>query len=398
MTRPSPAGTPDILELEARLDTLLWWPRVTAETFVAAQLAATRWSEAVWDVAAAAGPVELAATELSRGLEVAHRPVFVCGVHRSGTTLVQGLLDGHPAVAMLPSEGTFLTSFERRLRRLPREHWLPFLGCEWLRRLANPIHQHPYWLLGRSATAHMPYVEFARILMAWWAVAERRIGSATSLWPIVAVALAFAHSTGSFSADSALQWWAEKTPTNERYLSRLRVEFPDGKLIHVVRHPFAIYASHKQAARNSRAHLQHTRRILLDLNLSYRVAVAQARSHASDHYLLVRYEDLVENPRRTSDRLAAFLHIEPLPILLHPTVAGLPALGNSSFAADPRPGSVHAVARPSWTDTLTPFDRERLTAVVAEGAASLGYELTPLAPWRARLLRLATRIGSSSVQ
>src|ERR1019366_2188590 len=134
-----------VLNLERQLDMQLARPQVTAETSPAMLIAAAQWSAAVWDVAEAAGPIELGQAEVSRGLEVAHRPIFVCGVHRSGTTLVRDLLDSHPALAVLPSEGTFFTNFERHLQRLRPERWLPFLACEWVRRLANPIHQHPYW-------------------------------------------------------------------------------------------------------------------------------------------------------------------------------------------------------------------------------------------------------------
>src|SRR6478736_6624366 len=39
------------------------------------------------------------------------RPVFICGHQRSGTTLLQNLLDGHPQLLLLPSEATYFTSF-----------------------------------------------------------------------------------------------------------------------------------------------------------------------------------------------------------------------------------------------------------------------------------------------
>jgi hypothetical protein len=381
-----------VLDLEQQFDRQLARPHVTAETSPAMLIAAARWSTAIWAAAEAAGPIELGKAEVSRGLAVAHCPVFVCGVHRSGTTLVRDLLDGHPALAVLPSEGTFFTSFEPQLQRVRPERWLPLLGREWVRRLANPIHQYPYWLLGRSSQESSPYVAFARALMAWWPLAQERVGPIASSWPLVAVALAYAHCTGGFSACSKLQRWAEKTPTNERFLGRLRSEFPDARLIHVVRHPFAVYASHKEAAQKAGERFRHARRVLEDLNLSYRMAAEQSRGDPSHGYLLIRYEVLLESTRSTVDRLAAFLRIEPLPILMQPTAAGLPAASNSSFLMDAVPGRVHPVVHRRWTNTLTRSDRERLTAVVGDAAASLGYDLIPVTPWRARALRLAMRI------
>ena len=366
-----------VLDLEQQFDMQLARPRVSADVSATMPIAAARWSEAIWAAAEAMGPIELDGAEVARGLDVANRPIFVCGVHRSGTTLVRDLLDHHPALAVLPSEGTFFTNFERHLQRLQAQRWLPFLGCEWLRRLANPIHQHPYWLLGRSSQDRSPYLGFARALMAWWPHAHERIGHTATSWPLVAVALAYAHCVNNFSASSSLQRWVEKTPTNERFLDRLRAEFPQGKVIHVVRHPFAVYASHKQAAREAGEGFRNARRVLQDLKLSYRTAAEQASGGESHQYLLIRYEDLIERTHDTVEQLAAFLRIEPLSILMEPTAAGLPTASNSSFTVDAAPGRVHPTVHRRWAETLTRSERERLSAAVRGAGPLLGYGLTP---------------------
>lgn len=381
-----------IKELEQHLDTHLVRPTVTADAAQPLRLAAAHWSEAVWAEAEVRGPIELNAVEIAQGLEIARRPLLVCGAHRSGTTLVRDLLDGHPSLVVLPSEGTFFTSSERHLRRLPAESWLAHMGNEWLRRLANPIHQQPYWLLGRSSQESSAYVEFARALMAWWPLVRDRANVASS-WPLVAVALAYAQCTGRFSAGSVLERWAEKTPTNEQFLGRLRAEFPEAKIIHVVRHPFAVYASHKEYARTAGQRFRNAAQILRDINSSYRIAAEQSREGAPD-YLLIRYEELIESMPATVARLASFAGIESIGSLMQPTAAGLPTMNNSSFAIKDALGRVHSTAHQKWIDTLTRSDCERVTAAVGEAAASLGYELNPVAPWRARLIRLGTRIAS----
>jgi Sulfotransferase family len=388
------ASSATILELERQFDLRLARPRVAIADSSAMRLASVQWSAAIWAAAEAAGPSELAAAEVARGLDVAHRPVFVCGAHRSGTTLVRDLLDDHPALSVLPSEGTFFTNFERHLQRLRPEDRQPFLGAEWLRRLANPIHQHPYWLLGRSSPESSPYIAFARALLAWWPIAREQVGHRITSWPLVAVALAYAHSTGGLSADAIVQRWVEKTPTNERFLERLQAEFPKATFVHVVRHPYAVYASHKQAARDGGERLRNAGRVLRDLSQSLRIAVEQRRGGASDQYLLIRYEDLIEAPHNTVNRLAAFLRIEPLPILLRPTAAGLATASNSSFVIDAEPGRVDPTVHRRWADVLTRSDRERLTALMGNDAVALGYDLTPVAAWRARLLRAAAPLTS----
>ena len=382
-----------IVDLEQELDRRLSRPRVASCDAQSLVRPAAQWSTAVWAAASAAGPVRLGKDEVARGFEIARRPVFICGTHRSGTTLVRDLLDNHPALAVLPAEGMFFTSLESRLLRQPRIQWLQSVGCEWLCRLANPIHQEPYWLLGSSSEERSPYVEFARTLMAWWPLTEERMSATASSWPLVAVALAYAHCTHGFYANSRLERWVEKTPTNERFVERLRSEFPDAKLIHAVRHPFAVYASNKQEKQQTgQMFRKNTRQLFHDLELSYKIALEQSRGRGADHYLVIRYEDLLESTNATVDRLAAFLDVEPLPSLMQPTAAGLATPSNTSFGTDAVPGRLNSIHH-RWTTTLTRSDRERLTVVVGEPARSLGYDLPEVAPWRARLFRLAARIG-----
>ena len=381
-----------ITDLEREFDRYLTQPSVAPAAAQPLQLAAARWSTAVWEAAQICGPADLDTDHVSRGLEIAHRPLLVCGAHRSGTTLVRDLLDGHSSLAVLPSEGSFFTSSERHLRQLPAESWVAYMGCEWLRRLANPIHQQPYWLLGRSSREISAYVEFARALMAWWPFARDK-AHVKSSWPLVAVALAYAHCTGRFSAPSVCDRWAEKTPTNERFLEPLLAEFPQAKVIHEVRHPFAVYASHKEYARTTGQRFRNAAQVLRDIDLSYRIAAERYREGAQD-YLLIRYEELIECMPATVARLAAFAGIEPEGALMQPTAAGLPTMNNSSFAMDDPLGSVHPTVHRKWADTLTRYDCERVAAAVGASAACLGYELDPIAPWRARLIRLGTRITS----
>ncbi|MDE2448076.1 MAG: sulfotransferase, partial [Gammaproteobacteria bacterium] len=302
-------------------------------------------------------------------------------------------LDNHPALSVLPSEGTFLTNSRRYLgRRVPGRR-LGLLGREWLRRLANPIHQAPYWVLGRSADEDSPHVHFARCLMAWWPIARRHVGATASSWPLAAIALAYAQCTGGLRESSCVRHWAEKSPTNERFVSKLHREFPRARVVHVIRHPLAVLASREQELRNMGGGPLPLRRIARDLERSYRIA-ARSGDRADDRYLLMRYEDLLERPRESVERLAGFLGIEPIPSLLEPTVAGLPAASNSSFREDATRGRIEPGAAPG-IETLSRPARERLCAVLGDAATRLGYELEPVPALRRMTLRFAALFGLS---
>lgn len=170
--------TSNIVNLEAQLDQQLQRPRVT--NLDAVRQAAMAWLHAVWSATESAGPPILTGSEIEHTFAVARRLVFVFGVHRSGTMLVRD------------------TNFAWHLKRLELDGWLQFLGCEWLRMLANPINQHPHWLLGRSSAEGSLYSAFARALLAWWPLVGMRRGPRTTSWPLVAIAPAYAHCTTGF--------------------------------------------------------------------------------------------------------------------------------------------------------------------------------------------------------
>jgi hypothetical protein len=155
-----------------------------------------------------------------------------------------------------------------------------------------------------------------------------------------------------------------------------------------------VYASHKYEKQQLGQMFRTGKRVLYDLSLSYRVALEQNCNHRSDQYLLIRYEDLLECTHTWVKKLAAFLDIEPLPILMQPTAAGLSVPSNSSFTPDAVPGRLNS-AHDRWTTTLTRSDRDYVTAIVGESATSLGYHLPGVAPWRAGLFRLRVRIGGT---
>lgn len=361
---------PDLLALEARFDARLPVDRLRGPAPPALIHAACEWSDAVWQAARRAGPSTLAPAEIEIGIALAHRPVFICGAHRSGTTLVRDLLDGHPALSVLPAEGTYYTNLAPALSKYPSGDRLAVMASEWVRRLANPINRPPYWLLGRSASDGSLYVEFARGLAGWWYELERRFGATRPSWPLAAVAIAYARTTGQL-LDVALSRWVEKTPANERFFAQLQQEFPSAVIVHVLRHPFAVLASRKQLEVDATGRFGQLQSALDDLEVSFRVA--HARAAATSGYCRVRYEDLLDDPARETARIALAIGVSWTPSLLVPTVAGLPASTNTADGTRVERGVL--IPSSDRTALLTDRERSHITAALGDVAQSLGYDL-----------------------
>lgn len=366
--------SPTLIALEQAFADQLPARRLMGRPSCALLDAAGQWAVAVWDLAVTRGPLPLDAGTIAAGLALAARPVFVCGVHRSGTTLVQQLLDGHPALAVLPAEGDGLQAFGARLEGAARA-----TGTEWVRRLANPSNRPPFWVLGRTTPDGSPYVECARAVLAWWPIVAARMPSVCSSRPLLVAALAYATVTGRFPGDGTAMRWVDKTPGNERSIDRLRGEFPDAVFVHVIRHPLDVLASRKRLEIDVHGAFRGRRRIIGELVGSLRVAVDRhARAARDASYVLVKYEALVNDPRGTVERLAGTLGVAFTGTLLEPTVAGQPASANSSWDADARPGAIVPVA--THRGDLTWSERAIVVAAAGRDARALGYDVP--AVWR----------------
>ncbi|GAA4091283.1 hypothetical protein GCM10022392_11400 [Mucilaginibacter panaciglaebae] len=349
-----------IIKAEYELEKLLPQSRLQSRPPTELLSAALKWSELVWQGAEKLGTMHLTPTQIAHGLALRRRPVFICGVHRSGTTLVQNLLDNHPQLSVLPSEGTYYTNQLLKLKQLPPSQRAKYLGTEWLRRMVNPINQQPYWLLGRSDEGGSRYVDFARYVLAWWDILPH---TENTQWPHLAIVLAYASCANNLTALS----WVDKTPTNERFLHRIWVEFPDAKIVHVVRNPVATLTSRKVMEPDIRL-----RNALRHLRLSYRVATDKATTN-DPRFFLLRYEYLCDTPDVILPQLAGFLNIDLSPSLYQPTTGGMNTHANSSFKTDASHGAILKTNSHSQQEVFTSADKKLIAAYVGKEAALLGY-------------------------
>src|SRR5262249_49594937 len=146
------------------------------------------------------------------------QPVFICGHHRSGTTLLQQLCDGHPQLMVLPSEGTYFSSFKYVAHSNPDRRQIDRFITNWIERLIDP-NQEPHFKLGRSTSETNPYLRFARRLLGW-TVALRDARPAL-LHFIALLALAAAYWDLMHTSCKPLLW-VEKTPLNEQHVRRFQ--------------------------------------------------------------------------------------------------------------------------------------------------------------------------------
>jgi hypothetical protein len=203
-------------------------------------------------------------------------PFFIVGCSRSGTTLLQVLIDAHPNLA-LPPESHIYDRFG--------PFWQMYGDLALSRNRAHLIGS----LLDDS------FIQEWR-LDATVANIERRLQCADRVGIIDALFSAYAERHGALR-------WGDKTPEHIRHLREIRADFPGAKLIHLVRDGRDVAEAMRRMvfgpvtaiglAHEWQRQVNHWREFCRDCG--------------SANTLLVRYEDLVTAPRETVGKVLRFI-------------------------------------------------------------------------------------------
>lgn len=297
--------------------------------------------------------------------------IFIVGVSRSGTTLTRRILDRHSRVG-IATENHYLghlvawegaRHYFRRVgdlrddaavRRLVDLIYSPeFQRRSRLRELS------PYW---RWLTGRVPRSDIEACLLA---------SDRSERGVFEAFLRIYADRRGKAVI-------GEKTPAHLAHAETLLEWFPDGRVVHCMRDPRAIYVSELRR-RSERPEsvpyrwLVHSPAalaafVLLQVTWSWAAAVHRHRRLSRRyprHYRMLRFEDLVTEPLETLERLCSFLGIGFEPRLLEQKVTSRGArVGQAGFDAG---------AADRWRDLITVRARRIIGWLLGRRLEEMGY-------------------------
>ncbi len=226
-------------------------------------------------------------------------PIFVAGPDRSGTSLIYAFLASHPNISTVRRTNMW-RYFHERYGDLSQPD--NFERC---------LHD----MLRYNRMKHLK-PDADRIRREFWQ-AEPTYGRLFALF--------HAHHAERRGKPR----WGDKSLHTEHYADRVFAEYPNAKIIHMVRDPRDRYASvRKRHGRDSARVGAATARWLF----SMRVARRNLKRYP-ENYLVVRFEELASRPEETLLQVCAFIDEEYTPAML--TMDGAPEHkhggGNSSF-------------------------------------------------------------------
>ncbi len=216
------------------------------------------------------------------------RPVFIVGVGRSGTSLLQSMLDAHPKITFLPETHFYRNYVSAKKKRAKLEQ----AGVENFKKL-----------LATDEDFARVNISVDKLLVNYQSGNE-----AFNLEEVYRTMLELyledfpeTHLVG------------DKDPRNIDYLESLHQSFPDAKVLHIVRDPRDVLLSRMKAAWSShRPVWQHV--------LLYETQLKRGRKMGRElfgpNYYEFRYEDLITYPEISLQKIAAHLEIDYDPKML----------------------------------------------------------------------------------
>lgn len=222
-----------------------------------------------------------APSQAAKQKSVSRGPMFIVGMPRSGTKLLRGLLNQSPGVRVLEIE----TDFFPFLVRWVHDHG-PVQTAAHFTQLHAAMRGAPYFVHRKANPAFSP---------EQWRQWCDRYDAAGLFEGFV-----------RYETDTTREqdsWWGDKSPAYIRHLPMLLDNFPDARVIHIVRDVRDYCASIRKAWNKDvrrAAHLWGR-----DVAAAHRQCQADPR-----RCLQLRYEDLLRSPAEQMRRVCDFLAID----------------------------------------------------------------------------------------
>lgn len=261
-----------------------------------------------------------------KNLAFLKHPIFICGHRRSGTTLFLSLLDNNTKYLCYPTEtGFFYAVYPICFKDKNEKNLLKQIKNFPLKNLSEHIKIN-YNLQSRPI---LPFKmqKLARLI-------EKKYKQSKTKSPAMVLKVFMHCFWKTYKFPKHPKGWIEKTTSSEIYALEMLKWFPNAKFIHIIRDPRDNWASIKSG--------WHTRFKYFNENISRLIQSCIERGRlgldlalynlsiiGKKQYLIVRYEDLVAQPKTTMKKVAKFLKIKFNLNLLSPTCLGHPWYGNN---------------------------------------------------------------------
>lgn len=207
---------------------------------------------------------------------------FIVGRARSGTTLLQTMLDAHPSV-IIPSESSVLMNLKNKYYTC--ENWNNKKTDDFLNDIFKDRKLNQFWKLDKNKIKDQLY----------------QIPESSRNYVLFCKIIYLNYS--SLFGQKSIKLIGDKNPNYTLFIKDLIELFPEAKFIHIVRDYRANIASNRAIfSIKNIAVLAHSWKY-------HNLKIDAAKAEYPDRFTLLRYEDLVVNPVDEMKKVCSFLNI-----------------------------------------------------------------------------------------
>ena len=288
-------------------------------------------------------------------------PVFLLGCHKSGTSLLRSLLDGHEDFFVFPKETHFFQyanfwvdySLRRNYPKKPFSAKKSFL--EYIKRQNHsddPFSDNNYFR-GYNFDRFNSFFD------------EKDVTDLRILMEKYWMSLYYSLTNNENGFENT---FVEKSVENAEFACVLRHFFPKCKFVHIIRNPYATIVSIRRM--KSGSGFPYLSKLIHSMNNSY-YHLFKNTSYMED-YLVIKYEDLVLKSDYKMREICDFLKIKFSSKLLIPTYSDTIWSGNSTSGEKFDGISKKAVY--TWRNIITPLEAKIVNSLFIHVLERFGYE------------------------
>jgi hypothetical protein len=245
--------------------------------------------------------------------------VFICGAHKSGTTLLRSLLDGHSELMTIPFETHFFRAYGQWVDNDYKFHWPASNDVdahhEALTRMLEKRNSGSRQFSDTAFSSHLDLEKFD----ALWN--DRSSNTLQGRWAAFNSFLSDQLNTNATIS-------VEKSVENAEMASMIAAEFPNARFVHISRNPYANMVALREFRRKNYTYPLLPRAIRTLYNNFY--FAYRNEQILGSRMLHIHFEDLIQAPEQTMQKVSEFIGIEFQDILLRPTSMNRDWSGNST--------------------------------------------------------------------
>jgi hypothetical protein len=219
---------------------------------------------------------------------------FIAGVPRSGTTLLQLILDHHSEIAVCPETNIFNIIDRVLADKEIKKDWQYEQLMAVLHQRLKDFDDPAFDVMNAFQVAHASYS-----------------GSTAKLLSTL---------SENYLSAKGKKIFGEKTPENIYFLSTIHRVCPQAKVILIVRHPLDVISSLLKNFQKTRAYQGYSAARLLQKAAIFvkrgLFAIRQLEVHFHNNAHVIYYEQLVNNPQKELKQLCQFLQVNYEPGML----------------------------------------------------------------------------------